>query len=57
MTKGFFSKAFDDMNESAKKQHERDKENFEAIKADSKARFEEAKKQIQTSKNLKMQKV
>lgn len=32
------------MKESARKQHEIDKENFEAIKADSKARFEEAKK-------------
>lgn len=44
MGKGFFGKAFDDMKESAKKQHEIDKENFEAVKADSKARFEEAKK-------------
>lgn len=42
--KGFFKRAFDDMKESAKKQHEIDKENFEAVKADSKARFEEAKK-------------
>lgn len=42
--KGFFGRAFDDMKESAKKQHEIDKENFEAVKADSKARFEEAKK-------------
>lgn len=42
--KEFLGKAFDDMKESAKKQHEIDKENFEAIKADSKARFEEAKK-------------
>lgn len=42
--KGFFTRAFDDMKENAKKQHEIDKENFEAVKADSKARFEEAKK-------------
>ena len=42
--KGFFARAFDDMKESAKKQHEIDKENFNAIKADSKTRFEEAKK-------------
>lgn len=42
--KGFLGRAFDDMKESAKRQHEIDKENFEAIKADSKARFEEAKK-------------
>ena len=41
--KGFFQRAFDNMKESAKKQHEIDKENFEAVKADSKARFEEAK--------------
>lgn len=44
MTKGFFGRAFDDMKENAKKQHEIDKENFDAVKADSKARFEEAKK-------------
>lgn len=42
--KGFFTKAFDDMKENAKKQKEIDKENFDAIKADSKARFEKAKK-------------
>ena len=42
--KGFFKRAFDDMKESAAKQHKIDKENFEAVKADSKARFEEAKK-------------
>lgn len=32
------------MKENAKKQKEIDKKNFEAVKADSKARFEEAKK-------------
>ena len=42
--KGFFGRAFDDMKESMKKQHEIDKENFNAIKADSKERFDEAKK-------------
>lgn len=42
--KGFLGKAFDDMKESARLQHEIDKENFEAIKKDSKERFEEAKK-------------
>lgn len=42
--KGFFGRAFDNMKESAKKQHEIDKENFEAIKADSKDRFEDAKR-------------
>lgn len=40
----FLKKAFNDMKESAKEQHQIDKENFEAVKADSKARFEEAKK-------------
>ena len=42
--KGFFKRAFNDMKESAKKQHEIDKENFETVKKDSKERFEEAKK-------------
>ena len=42
--KNFLEKAIDDMKESARKQHEIDKENINAIKADSKARFEEAKK-------------
>lgn len=42
--KNFLGKAIDDMKESARKQHEIDKENYEAVKADSKARFEEAKK-------------
>lgn len=41
---GFLKKAFDDMKESAQKQHEIDKENYEAVKADSKARYESAKK-------------
>ena len=38
---GFFKKAFQDMKESAKAQHEVDKANFEAAKAESKANFEE----------------
>ena len=42
--KSFFGRAFKDMKESAKAQHEVDKANFNAVKADSKARFEEAKK-------------
>lgn len=37
----FFKKAFKDMKESAKAQHEVDKAEFEAAKADSKANFEE----------------
>lgn len=39
--KGFFGKAFDDMKENAKAQHEVDKANFAAVKAESKAFFEE----------------
>lgn len=40
---GFFKKAFEDMKESAAKQHEIDKANFDAVKADSKERMEAAK--------------
>ena len=36
----FLKKAFKDMKESAKAQHEVDKANFEAVKAESKANFE-----------------
>ncbi len=39
----FFKKAFADMKESAKAQHEVDKANFVAAKAESKAQWEEAK--------------
>ena len=41
--KEFFKKAFQDMKEDAKAQHEVDKANFAAAKAESKANFEEAK--------------
>ena len=37
----FMKKAFQDMKESAKQQHEVDKANFKAAKAESKANFEE----------------
>ncbi|MBQ9072295.1 MAG: hypothetical protein IJY25_03990 [Bacilli bacterium] len=37
----FFKRAFRDMKESAKAQHEVDKANFEAVKAESRANFEE----------------
>ena len=37
----FFKKAFKDMGESAKAQHEVDKANFAAAKAEAKANFEE----------------
>ena len=39
--KAFFKKAFGDMKESAKAQHELDKAEFQAVKAESKASFEE----------------
>ena len=39
--KNFFKKAFSDMKESAKAQHEVDKAEFAAVKAESKANFEE----------------
>ena len=39
----FFKKAFNDMKESAKAQHEVDKANLAAAKAESKAQWEEAK--------------
>jgi len=38
---GFFKKAFNDMKENAKVQHEVDKANFNAVKAESRANFEE----------------
>ena len=41
--KSFFRKAFGDMKESARAQHQVDKANFAAAKAESKAQFEEAK--------------
>ena len=39
----FFKNALEDMKESAKAQHQVDKANFEAAKAESKAQWEEAK--------------
>ncbi len=41
--KEFFENAFNDMKESAKAQHEVDKANLAAVKAESKAQWEEAK--------------
>ena len=41
--KAFFKKAFGDMKESTKAQHEVDKANFAAAKAEAKANWEEAK--------------
>ncbi|MBQ7347730.1 MAG: hypothetical protein IJW55_07210 [Clostridia bacterium] len=39
----FFKNAFQDMKENAKAQHEVDKANLAAVKAESKAQWEEAK--------------
>ena len=41
--KAFFKKSFDDMKESTKAQHEVDKANMAAVKAESRAQWEEAK--------------
>jgi hypothetical protein len=41
--KSFFKKAFSDMKASTKAQHEVDKANFAAAKAEAKATWEEAK--------------
>ncbi len=41
--KNFFKNAFSDMKESAKAQHEVDKANLDAAKAEARANFEEAK--------------
>ena len=50
--KNFFKKAFRDMKEDAKNQHEVDKANFKAAKAESKATWEGAK--MSPSKRLEM---
>ena len=52
--KSFFKKAFGDMKESAKAQHEVDKANFAAAKAESKAQFEEAKAMSKPDTRKKM---
>lgn len=41
--KGFLARAFEDMKRSAAEQHELDRAQFEAAKAESKAVWEEAK--------------
>ena len=40
---GFFARAFEDMKQSAREQHEVDKAEFNAVKAESHANWEEAK--------------
>ena len=44
----FFKRAFSDMKEDAKAQHEVDKANFQAAKEESKAQFAEAKAMSKT---------
>ena len=53
----FFKKAFNDMKESAKAQHEVDSANYAATKAEAKAQWEEAKAspKIQEKKRLEAQ--
>ena len=52
--KEFFKGAFEDMKESAKAQHEVDKANFAAAKAESKAQWEEAKAMSDPNKRKAM---
>ena len=52
--KAFFKKAFADMKESTKAQHEVDKANLAAAKAESKANWEEAK-MMPAQRQAKMQ--
>ena len=52
--KAFFGKAFADMKESTKAQHEVDKANFAAVKAESKAQWEEAKAMSKPATHKKM---
>ena len=53
--KSFFKKAFGDMKESTKAQHEVDKANFRAAKVEAKANWEEAK-MSPSQRQAKMQK-
>lgn len=52
--KQFFKNAFSDMKKSAKAQHEVDKANFAATKAEARANWEEAK-MSPSARNEKMQ--
>ena len=56
--KNFFKKAFSDMKEDAKAQHEVDKANFAAAKAESRAQWNEARamSKPETRKKLMKQK-
>ena len=52
--KAFFKNAFKDMKESTKAQHEVDKANMAATKAESKAQWEEAKAMSKPDTRKKM---
>ena len=52
--KNFFKNAFEDMKEDAKAQHEVDKANWEAAKAESKAQWEEGKAMSKPATRKKM---
>ena len=52
--KAFFKNAFSDMKANAKAQHEVDKANMAATKAESKAQWEEAKAMSKPSTHEKM---
>lgn len=52
--KDFFKKAFSDMKESAGAQHEVDKANLQAVKAESKAQWEEAKAAVSPGTHKKL---
>ena len=52
--KDFFKRAFSDMKESTRAQHEVDKANFAATKAESKAQWEEAKAMSKPATRKKM---
>ena len=52
--KTFFKNAFKDMKESTKAQHEVDKANMAAVKAESKAQWEEAKAMSKPATRKKM---
>ena len=51
----FFKKAFADMREDTKAQHEVDKANFNAVKAESKAQWEKAKRTPEEQRKARLQ--
>ena len=51
----FFKKAFADMREDTKAQHEVDKANFNAVKAESKAQWEAAKRTPEEQHQARLQ--